>query len=95
MATRSRSKGVLIGWKPCEPMPAIVLDFTNPVHVKLRVGGQTELAGTAPNQGEQARRLAAARLQPSRPQQPCDVGLFSDEVDQLDLCEMFRDTTEE
>jgi hypothetical protein len=32
-----------------------------------------------------ARRLARV------PQKPCDHGLFSDEADQLDLCEMFQD----
>ena len=30
---------------------------------------------------------------PKRPQKPCDTGLFSDEANQLDLCEMFQQPT--
>ena len=26
-------------------------------------------------------------------QQPCDIGLFSDDANQLDLCEMFQEPT--
>lgn len=44
---------------------------------------------------EVARRRAAKPLTPHAPQQPCDVGLFSDDARQLDLCEMFQDSTEE
>ena len=29
----------------------------------------------------------------AKPQQPCDHGMFGDEKDQLDLCEMFADPT--
>lgn len=36
-----------------------------------------------------AKRRAMAPLKPKTAQRPCDVGLFSDEADQLDLCEMF------
>jgi hypothetical protein len=38
-----------------------------------------------------ARKLAAAPLKPRKPQAPCDVGLFSDEADQLDLVSLFRE----
>jgi hypothetical protein len=36
----------------------------------------------------EARRKAASSLKPTRPQAPCDMGLFSDESLQLDLVEM-------
>jgi hypothetical protein len=35
-------------------------------------------------------RKADARLRPSKPQAPCDHGLFSDESKQLDLVDMTR-----
>lgn len=38
------------------------------------------------------RKWSAPKLAP-KPQQPCDHGLFSDERDQLDLCEMFQEPT--
>jgi hypothetical protein len=34
---------------------------------------------------------ALERMRPKKPQKACDVGLFSDESDQLDLVEMFQD----
>jgi hypothetical protein len=37
-----------------------------------------------------AERKWQSGLKPSKPQQPCDVGLFSDDMDQV---EMFMDTT--
>jgi hypothetical protein len=55
--------------------------------------GQTEIPGTAP--ACPARRLAQAPLRPSRPQLPCDHGLFSDEAAQLDLVEMLQDPVED
>ena len=42
-----------------------------------------------------AKRRANAPLVPKAPQKPCDVGLFSDEADQLDLVEMFQDAVDE
>ena len=42
-----------------------------------------------------ARNRAAAPLRPRQPQKPCDVGLFSNEADQLDLVEMFQDHEED
>ena len=38
-----------------------------------------------------AQILANSRLAPSVDQKPCDIGLFSDEANQLDLIEMFMD----
>lgn len=38
---------------------------------------------------------ALGRMKPKKPQKPCDVGLFSDEADQLDLVEMFQDPAED
>lgn len=46
---------------------------------------QACLAQTHPDIGGTLRRRAAAPLQPRQPQQPCDVGLFSDAAQQLDL----------
>lgn len=40
-----------------------------------------------------AERKWRAPTMPSKAQLPCDVGLFSDERDQLDLVEMFQDPT--
>ncbi|MES2166601.1 MAG: hypothetical protein V4458_06150 [Pseudomonadota bacterium] len=51
-----------------------------------------------PTQNDQAvvaQRRAASPLKPKVPQRPCDVGLFSDEADQLDLVEMFQDPAED
>ena len=40
-----------------------------------------------------AERKWAAPIRASKPQQPCDHGIFGDEKDQLELCEMFQDPT--
>jgi len=44
-------------------------------------------------------KIAATRalgpMRPKKPQKACDVGLFSDEADQLDLVEMFQDHEED
>jgi hypothetical protein len=42
-----------------------------------------------------AERKWSAPIKPAKPQRPCDHGLFSDEADQLDLCEMFQDQPED
>lgn len=34
-----------------------------------------------------------AGIMPKRPQKTCDIGLFSDDANQLDLIEMFQDPT--
>jgi hypothetical protein len=53
--------------------------------------GQLELAGTRPDHAWHLSELAKAALRPSVPQRACDHGLFSDDADQLDLCEMFQE----
>jgi hypothetical protein len=40
-----------------------------------------------------AERKWQAGLKPRKPQEACDVGLFSDEADKLDLVEMLMDPT--
>jgi hypothetical protein len=49
------------------------------------------LAGCEPDVAGLLRARAAAPIKPRVPQNACDAGLFSDEADQLDLCEMFQD----
>lgn len=51
---------------------------------------QIEIAGTEPHLAGHLQNLANARLIPAKNQLPCDVGLFGDEGDQLDLIEMFQ-----
>jgi hypothetical protein len=41
-----------------------------------------------------AKRRANAPLVRRKPQKPCDVGLFSDEADQLDLVSFFTEQSE-
>ena len=41
------------------------------------------------------KRLVAADLKATKPQLPCDVGLFSDEANQLDLIEMLQEPLDE
>jgi len=52
---------------------------------------QLDLARTVPDPAGLARRLAAAPLRPRKPQATCDLGLFSDEADQLDLASLVRE----
>jgi len=52
---------------------------------------QMDLPQSAADPGGLVKLLAAAPLRPRKPQAPCDVGLFSDEADQLDLVSLFRD----
>lgn len=42
-----------------------------------------------------AKVRASAPMRPRKPQKACDHGLFSDDADQLDLCEMFQDQPED
>ena len=51
--------------------------------------------GTSPDTAGLVRLKMAAPIKPAKPQSPCDIGLFSDDAAQLDLCEMFQDSTEE
>lgn len=59
--------------------------------MKSTLPGQLDIPQT------EERPLAAAMLRgdmplkPKTAQKPCDIGLFSDEADQLDLIEMFMD----
>jgi hypothetical protein len=50
---------------------------------------------TAPDVAGLLRLKASAPIKPRKPQIPCDVGLFSDEADQLDLIEMFQDAIDD
>ena len=82
---KSRSKG----WrtpqndKPCAPTPALVLDFTKPAHTVF-----------APDVGGLLKLKAAAPMRPRKDQKPCDVGLFSDDADQLDLVSWLTEQSE-
>jgi hypothetical protein len=54
---------------------------------------QTEaerLASQARDRAAEAQRLADAPLKPKKPQEQCDIGLFSDRAGQLDLVDMVR-----
>jgi hypothetical protein len=62
---------------------------------KFRSDRQSEMAGTSADIAGLLRLKAAAPIKPRKPQQPCDVGLFSDEADQLDLVSWFTEQTEE
>jgi len=53
------------------------------------------MPGCAPDVGGLLRLKAKAPMRPGKPQRPCDLGLFSDEADQLDLVEMFQDPAED
>lgn len=52
-------------------------------------------AQTAPDAAGLLRQKAAAPIKPRKPQAPCDVGLFSDDPDQLDLVSWLTEQTEE
>jgi hypothetical protein len=51
--------------------------------------GQLDMPQTEERAAELAKLKAAAPMRPVKPQKPCDVGLFSDDADQMDLIEMF------
>jgi hypothetical protein len=55
---------------------------------------QTSLPGTSPNIGGLLRIKAAAPIKAPLPQRPCDVGLFSDDANQLDLVDLSNRATE-
>jgi len=52
--------------------------------------GQLELPDTAERAANLARIKAAAPLRPVAPQEPCDLGLFSDKNLQSDLLDKLR-----
>lgn len=45
----------------------------------------------SPESSDLVRRAIQQKLRPSKPQEPCDIGLFSDDAAQMDLIEMFMD----
>lgn len=53
--------------------------------------GQFDMPQTEARAADLAKLKAAAPLRPAKPQAPCDIGLFSDDDDQMDLIEMFMD----
>lgn len=57
--------------------------------------GQLDLPSTPERTGDLLRLKSRQPLRPSKPQLPCDVGLFSDEPDQVDLIEMLMDPVED
>jgi hypothetical protein len=60
-----------------------------PVRFKMSYGstpvGQFSIPGTGPDLGGALQRAADAPIKPSKAQEPCDIGLFSDSSSQLDL----------
>ena len=56
---------------------------------------QITMLGAEPDVRGLLRIKAAERLMAWKGQLPCDVGLFSDAADQLDLVEMFMDPAED
>ena len=56
---------------------------------------QTEMQCTSADIAGLLRLKAAAPIKPRKPQLRCDVGLFSDDADQLDLVSFFTEQTEE
>lgn len=59
--------------------------------MRANLPGQIDLPQTEERMGDLAKAKALAPMRPAKPQKPCDVGLFSDEADQMDLIEMFMD----
>lgn len=59
--------------------------------VRTDLPGQLDMPQTEERLADLAKAKAAAPMRPAKPQRPCDVGLFSDEADQMDLIEMFMD----
>lgn len=57
--------------------------------MRANLPGQLDMPDTAERMGELAKLKAQAPMRPAKPQKPCDVGLFSDDADQIDLIEMF------
>lgn len=62
---------------------------------KFRSDRQTEMPGTPADIAGLLRIKAAAPIKPRKEQTPCDIGLFSDDADQLDLVSWFTEQTEE
>jgi len=71
-----------------------------PIWVEYETGADGKPQAVLPGaeqvtQADLAQRRANAPLRPAKPQKACDVGLFSDEANQLDLVEMFQDYPDE
>lgn len=59
------------------------------------MNSQSNIPGTAPDSAGLAKLLAAKPILALKPQLPCDIGLFSDDANQLDLIEMFMEIEDE
>jgi hypothetical protein len=53
--------------------------------MRANLPGQLDLPDTGERPAELARRKAAAPLRPQAPQEPCDLGLFSNQGNQFTL----------
>ena len=51
---------------------------------------QFDLPDTAPDISGTLQRRAESKLKPITEQKPCDVGLFSDDAAQIDLCDLIK-----
>lgn len=63
--------------------------------MRSNLPGQLDLPDTAERIGDLLKQKAAAAMRPATPQQPLDVGLFSDDSLQTDLVEMLTYSHEE
>lgn len=60
---------------------------------RTKAGEQHILAGAERiSDGDLAKRKAREPLRPRKPQLPCDVGLFGDDADQVDLMDLIWGT---
>src|SRR5690242_18274331 len=77
----------------CRPL-ALATGLGALTMVRHTLPGQLDMPQTEERLADLARLKAAAPMRPTKPQMPCDVGLFSDEADQIDLIEMLMDPYE-
>jgi hypothetical protein len=61
----------------------------------MNAPAQAALPCTGPDVRGLLRQKAAAPIKPRKPQVACDIGLFSDEADQLDLVSFFTEQSEQ
>ena len=64
-------------------------------HFEAGADGKPQAVIPGAEQISLARLKARQPLRPSKPQKACDIGLFSDDANQLDIVDMFMDSTEE
>lgn len=68
--------------------------MANPPNIEAALAwgmAQKTIPGCTPvTQRELAERRAREPLKPARPQKPCDLGLFSDQAQQVDLEDLLR-----